>query len=49
MVNNIRHYYYSSITICTPIVETLIGSQFMAKEGWVLDFEAKIMYKLRAA
>lgn len=32
-----------------PPIEVLIGSPFMAKEGWILDFGAKIMYKLKAA
>lgn len=30
-----------------PPVEALIGSPFMAKEKWVLDFGALIIYKLR--
>ena len=32
-----------------PPIELLIGSYFMALEGWTLDFGAKIMYKLKAA
>lgn len=32
-----------------PPIEVLIGCPFMAKEGWTLDFGAKIMYKLKAA
>lgn len=31
-----------------PPVEALISSPFMAKEGWVLDFGAKIIYKRKA-
>ena len=30
-------------------VEAIICSPFMAKEGWILDFGAKIIYKRRAA
>ena len=30
-----------------PPIEVLIGSPFMAKEGWVLDFGACIIYKLK--
>lgn len=32
-----------------PPIEVLLGSPFMAKERWTLDFGAKIMYKLKAA
>ncbi len=32
-----------------PPIEGIISSPFMAKEGWVLDFGAKIIYKLKAA
>lgn len=31
-----------------PPIEVVIGSPFMAKERWILDFGAKIMYKLKA-
>ena len=30
-----------------PPIEVLIGSPFMAEEGWILDFGAKIVYKLK--
>ncbi len=32
-----------------PPVAALIGSPFMAKEGWVLDFGANIIYKRKVA
>jgi len=32
-----------------PPVEGLISSDFMAKQGWALDFGAKIIYKRKAA
>ena len=32
-----------------PPIVVLIGSPFMANEGWALDFGAKIIYKLKAA
>ena len=32
-----------------PPIEVLIGAPFIAKEGWTLDFGAKIMYKLKVA
>ena len=30
-------------------IEALIGTPFMAKEGWTLDFGEMIIYKLKAA
>lgn len=30
-----------------PPIEVLLGSPFMANEGWILDFGAKIIYKLK--
>jgi hypothetical protein len=30
-----------------PPIEGILGSPFMAKEGWILDFGAKIIYKLK--
>lgn len=30
-----------------PPIEALIGSSYMAKEGWMLDFGAQIIYKLK--
>ena len=32
-----------------PPVEMLLGSAFLGREGWVLDFGAKAMYKRRVA
>ena len=32
-----------------PSIEMLLGSQFFGREGWVLDFGAKAMYKRKAA
>ena len=32
-----------------PPVEGLISSDFMAKQGWALDFGAKIIYKRKVA
>ena len=32
-----------------PPVEGLISSEFMARQGWILDFGARIIYKRKAA
>lgn len=32
-----------------PPIEALVGSPFMAKQGWVLDFGAKIIFSRKAA
>lgn len=32
-----------------PPIELLIGSPFLAKEGWILDFGAKIIYKRKSS
>ena len=32
-----------------PAINMLLGSQFLGREGWVLDFGTKVMYKRKAA
>jgi hypothetical protein len=50
------HYIYPSHAFeCetgeeqVPPIELLIGAAFMAAEGWTLDFDANIIYRLKAA
>ena len=32
-----------------PPIEVVLGFPFMAREGWILDFDAKLIYKLKDA
>ena len=48
------HYIFTPSEECSdsnddqkPPIEVVIGSPFMAKQGWALDFGAKIIYKLK--
>jgi hypothetical protein len=36
---------YGKGNVEIPPIEGILGAPFMAKEGWILDFGAKIIYK----
>ncbi len=50
LFKSLPHYIIPSFTHGDnqyPPVEALVSSEFMTKQGWILDFGAKIIYKLK--
>ena len=50
LFKSLPHYLIPSFTRGDnqyPPVEALVSSEFMARHGWILDFGAKIIYKLK--